>query len=140
MSTSTLRIIIAVVFLGHGLGHVLGVLAALGFKLTPKHSADSWLLTGIVGEKISRGLVFVIFLAGTLAYVGAGLGLFGWLVSVSMWAQWAVWAAVISLAGLALFFNAFPTFFPNWVGANAVNIAVLVALLWLHWPPALLGG
>ena len=140
MSTSTLRIILAIVLIGHGLGHVLGVLAALGFKLTPQHSANSWLLTGLLGEKVLRVLAFVIFLAGRLAFLGAGLGLFGCLVPVSLWAQWAIWGAVISLAGLALFFNAFPTLFPNWVGANVVNVAVLVALLGFRWPPALLSG
>ena len=140
MSTSTLRIIIAIVLIGHGIGHVLGVLAAFGVKLTPTHSAKSWLLTGALGEMVSRGLAFVIFLAATLGFIAAGLGMFGWLVPESLWQQLAIWASVISLVGLILFINAFPTFFPNWIGANAVNVAVLVLLLLAHWPPKIVGG
>jgi hypothetical protein len=35
---------------------------------------------------------------------------------------------------LALFWNSFASLFPNKIGAIAVNIAVLVCLLWLNWP------
>ena len=140
MSTSSLRIIIAIVLIAHGIGHVLGVLAALGNKLTPSHSARSWLLTNMLGETISRVLVFVIFLTATLGFIGAGLGMFNWLVPGSMWQQLAIGASVLSLVGLALFLNVFPTIFPNWIGANAVNVAGLLSLLWLHWPPEIVGG
>ena len=30
--------------------------------------------------------------------------------------------------------SAFPSFFPNKIGAIVVNVAVLVTLLWLEWP------
>ena len=140
MLTSTLRIIIAIVLSAHGIGHVLGLLAALGIKPTPSHLARSWLLTNLLGAATSRVLVFVIFLAATLGFVSAGLGMFDWLVPGSMWQQLAIGSSVLSLMGLTLFLNAFPSIFPNWIGANAVNVAVLVSLLWLRWPPEIVGG
>ena len=41
MPTSTLRILIAVVLMAHGIGHSLGVLPPLGVHLTETHSARS---------------------------------------------------------------------------------------------------
>jgi hypothetical protein len=64
-----------------------------------------------------------------VGFIAAGLGLFDVLVPHSAWRQLAVASAVVGLVALALFWNAFVTFFPNKVGALAVNIATLWALL-----------
>jgi hypothetical protein len=140
MNPATLRIIIAIVIIAHGIGHCLGVVPAFGVKLTPTHSAKSWLFTGIIGETGSRILIALIFSAAIVGFIGAGLGMFGWLVPGSMWMKLAAWSSILSIAGLVLFVNAFPTVFPNLVGAMAVNIAVLISLYWLHWPPDIVGN
>jgi hypothetical protein len=140
MSTETLRIIIAIVLIAHGIGHSLGILPAIGMKLTEAHSSDSWLLTRLLGSTISRVLALILFLGALIGFIGAGLGLFDWLVPSDLWQQLSVWASIISLVGLAIFPNAFPAIFPNLVGAVGLDIAVLVAVLWLKWPPGIVLG
>ena len=135
MSPLALRILIAVVLIAHGLGHALGMMPSAGLEITRFHSSKSWLLTGILGIKVSRVIEFTIFLAALLAFVGRGLGLLGWEATQGTWQQLSVIAAIISLVGLVLFFRAFPTLFPNVAGALAVDIGVLVCILWLKWPP-----
>ena len=48
------------------------------------------------------------------------------------WRSLAIGAAVASLLGITLFFGTWPPF--NTIAALAVNVAVLVSLLWLRWP------
>jgi hypothetical protein len=131
MSDTTWRIIIAVILMAHGLGHVLGTLAAVGVKLSPTHSPDSWLFTRLLGDTGARTIGFVIWLLALVGFVGAGLGLLGWLVPAASVPALAIGASVISLAGLALFWNAFPFFFPNKVGVIVVDVAVPVYLIWI---------
>ena len=54
MSATTLRIIIALVFFVHGVGHVMGIMPALGISTVKGWSSRSWLLTPLLGESISR--------------------------------------------------------------------------------------
>lgn len=131
MADTTWRIIIAVILIAHGLGHGLGMLAAIGVKLSPTHSPDSWLFTRLLGDTGARIIGFVIWLLALVGFVGAGLGLLGWLVPAASVPALAIGASVISLAGLALFWNAFPFFFPNKVGVIVVDVAVLVYLIWI---------
>lgn len=134
MSATTLRIIIALVLFVHGVGHVMGLMAILGFSTIESWNARSWLLTGLLGDTFSRVIGFILFLAAFLGFVGAALGLMDWLVPHEWWRTLAVVSAVISLIALALFWNAFVTLFPNKVGALAVNVAVLAGLLLANWP------
>jgi hypothetical protein len=134
MSATTLRIIIAVVLFVHGVGHTMGIIPALRLLDVKGWSSHSWLLTPLLGDAAARIISIVLFLAGLIGFVGATLGLLGWLVPHESWRTLAVASAVISLVALALFWNAFVSFFPNKVGAIAVNVAVLVGLLWANWP------
>jgi hypothetical protein len=56
----------------------------------------------------------------------------GWL-PVAWWAPLAVGSAIVSLVGLLLFPLAFPTV--STIGAFAVDVVVLVAVLWTDWEP-----
>jgi len=134
MSSTTLRLIIAAILFVHGIGHVLGVMAALQLSNVENWSSRSWLLTGLIGETASRVISFLLFLAALLGFIGAALALMGWLLPHDWWRPLSVSSAVISLIALGLFWNAFPSLFPNKIGAIAVDIAVLVGLLWLEWP------
>jgi hypothetical protein len=129
VSVTTIRIITGLVLILHGIGHVMALLPALNIASTEKWNYRSWLLTGLIGDTLSRVLVVVLFGAAMIGFIAAGMGVFGWLVPHSAWQTLALVSAVISLVALALFWNAFVTFFPNKVGAIAVNIAVLWALL-----------
>ena len=134
MSSTTLRLIIAAILFVHGIGHVLGIMAALNLSNLEGWSSRSWLLTGLIGETASRVISFLLFLAALVGFVGAGLALMGWLLPHEWWRPLSVVSAAISLVALGLFWNAFPSLFPNKIGAIAVDIAVLVGLLWLEWP------
>lgn len=134
MSPNLLKILIAGVFFVHGIGHIMGLLPIMGVASTDTWTADSWLLTGLLGSSISRAIGFVLFLLAFLGFAGAALAVMGWLVPHELWRSLAVWSAVISLVAIFLFWNAFVAFFPNKVGAVAVNAATLAALLWMNWP------
>ncbi|MGB3717258.1 MAG: hypothetical protein WA996_22780 [Candidatus Promineifilaceae bacterium] len=134
MSETTLRYLIAAILSVHGIGHVTGILAALQLSTLDSWTSRSWLLTGLIGDTASRVISFVLFLAALIGFVGAALALLGWLLPHEWWRSLSIVSALISLAALGLFWNAFPSFFPNKIGAIAVDIAVLVGLLWLEWP------
>jgi hypothetical protein len=129
MSASTIRIITGLVLIVHGIGHAMALFPALNISSTEKWHYRSWLLTGLLGDTVSRVLVIVLFGAAMIGFIAAGLGLFDWLVPHSAWQKLAVVSAVISLVALALFWNSFVAFFPNKIGAIVVNIATLWALL-----------
>jgi hypothetical protein len=134
MSGTTLRLIIAAVLFVHGIGHVLGIMAALQSNPSENWSSRSWLLTGLIGDTASRVISFVLFLGALIGFIGAALALMDWLLPHEWWRSMSVISAVISLLALGLFWKAFPSFFPNKIGAIVVNVAVLVTLLWLEWP------
>ncbi len=134
MSPSTLRTIIGLILLVHGIGHCMAFFPALNISSTEKWHHRSWLLTPLIGDAASRVISIILFGAAFVGFIAAALGLFGWLVPHDSWRMLAVISAVISLVALALFWNAFVTFFPNKVGAIAVDVAVLVGLLILNWP------
>ena len=134
MSGTTLRIIIALVFFVHGVGHAMGIIPALRPVDVKGWSSRSWLLTPVLGEAASRIISIVLFLAAMLGFLAATLALMGWLVPHDSWRALAVVSAVISLVAIGLFWNAFVSLIPNKVGAIAVDIAVLVCLLVLNWP------
>jgi hypothetical protein len=129
-----MKIIMAIVLTGHGIGHAMGILAVFGVKLSKTHSARSWLLSNPLGESVTNVIAVLVWALALLAFVGAGLGLAGWLVSHNWWKTLAISASIISLAGLFFSWNSFPFFFPNKVGVICVDAAVLVSLLWFHWP------
>jgi hypothetical protein len=134
MSGTTLRFIIAGVLFVHGVGHIMGVMPALGLSSLKRWSSHSWLLTPLLGDTVSRIISIILFLAALVGFLAAALGLMGWLVPHDSWRTLAVTSAVISLVAIALFWNAFVSFFPNKLGAVAVDIATLVCLLVLNWP------
>lgn len=134
MSGTTLRFIIALVLFVHGIGHAMGIMPILGFSTIETWNARSWLLTGLLGDTITRIIGFILFAAALIGFVGATLGLMDWLIPHEWWRPLATVSAVISLVAIALFWNAFVAFFPNKIGAIAVDAAVLIGLLLANWP------
>lgn len=89
-----LRYIIAMVLIGHGIGHVMGFLEAwttvsVGFSNQP------WLLSSGITIDSPVGRAFgLLWLVAMIGFVGAGLGL---LFHQAWWQPLAIAAAVISL-------------------------------------------
>lgn len=133
MSSSTLRTIYFLVLIAHGFGHFLGLMPGFGLASTDSWHSRSWLLTKLLGETATRIIAIILWAAGLIGFIAAGLGLLGWLVPHDLWRTLAVISAIVSLVSLFFYWNSFPEF-PNKAGAIAVNLAVLVGLLWANWP------
>lgn len=129
MSASTVRLITGLILLVHGIGHSMAFFPALNISSTGSWHYRSWLLNNMLGDSASRIVVIILFAIPLIGFVAAGLGVLNWLVPHDWWPRLAIVSAVIGMIALALFWNAFATFFPNKVGAIAVNLAVLWGLL-----------
>ena len=124
---------IIVVLLAHGIGHSLGLLQTLKVAtINPAWHGDSWLLTGIAGQAATQVVGAMIWTASIVGFGALAGVIFGWLPA-SWWAPLAVGSALVSLLGVLLFPIAFPT--ASTVGALAVDVAVMTAVLWFHWVP-----
>ena len=134
MSSQTLRIIISIVLIVHGIGQLMGTLPALGLINTENWHARSWLLTPALGAPAARIISIALWVTAFAGFVAAGAGAFGWPVTSGSWRTIAVVASIISLVTLALYWNAFAVLIPNKVGSIAVNVAAIVAILGLDWP------
>ncbi|MEW6223854.1 MAG: hypothetical protein AB1627_04425 [Chloroflexota bacterium] len=128
MDAGIMKLVVAGVIGAHGVGHVMGWLPALGVARIEGVSSGSWLLTGLVGDGGTRLAAGVIFLLPTVGFVAAAAGLF---TGQPWWRQVAVGSAALSLAGTALFPQAFPT--GSTIGSVAVNLAVLGGILLAGW-------
>lgn len=108
-------------------------MAGLGVSSTETWHGRSWLLTGLIGESASRTVGLIIYLACTIGFLLAALGVMGWLVPNDWWRTLALVFAVISLVGLVFYWHSLVALF-NKLGAIGVNLAILVGLLLLNWP------
>jgi hypothetical protein len=142
MSPKTLRFLIAGVLSFHGIGHLMGVIAGLSlFRVDASSPAwlkgwnsHSWLLSGLLGDMVSRVLCIVLFGAAFVTAIAAALGLLDWLVPHESWRTLAISSAVISLVAVILFWRGLMLLFPHKAGAIGLDIATLVCLLVLNWP------
>jgi len=128
-----LKIVIALVLVAHGIGHSLGPLGM--FKLAtvnPAWRGDSWVLSGVGGVGITQVVGTVLWLLALVGFVVLGAVVMGWLPA-AWWRPLAIGSSLVSLVGLFLFPSAFPVF--STMGALAVDVAVLAAVLWFGWAP-----
>lgn len=119
-----LRWAIIVVLLAHGVGHMMGFLAAwttipMGFNTNP------WLLSSHVTVQSAVGRAFgLLWLVALVGFVGATIGLItdqGW------WRGLAIAAAFISLVAIVPWWN---TVTPgSRLGAVLVDVVIIAALL-----------
>ena len=141
MSAQTIKLFIAGVLLLHGLGHVgaLGALVAQGRVVSTGSwlRARSWLFPSLAAS-VATTVASIFWVLSTIGFVAAAMSFWGVLVPGDAWRQLAVASSIVSALGIVLFFGTWPTF--NTLAALAVNIAVLVTQLWLHWPPQVMFG
>jgi hypothetical protein len=135
------KILFALFLVAHGLVHA--GLAAAPDPSDPDakpfafftSSRRSWLLPRLgLSSSIIQWLGIILVALATLGFVLAGLGVFGVPGLVLVWRTVAVISACVSLMLLILFWHL-------WLLVGVlIDIAVLVALLWLNWPSAELIG
>jgi len=142
MSPQTIKFIITAVLILHGLAHGNATLALLrqAGGSTPILPVRSWLFRSL-SSRTAAVIAGVFWLLSTVGFIAAALSFWGTLFAGIDWRQMAIVSAVISTAGIALFSGIWPGA-PSrrlsnldTVIALVVNIAVFVALLWMHWPP-----
>lgn len=109
------RLLITLLFVGHGLVH--GIMFALPYSAKaiedlPFNPSRSWLF----GE--TKTLAFASALVVTLAFTVAGAG---YLWRAGWWPELTIVAVVLSLALLSTYFSKW------WIAGYAINIAFAVA-------------
>ncbi len=138
MPDSLVRLVIAGALLLHGLGHGGAVGALIWIGSRPQddtggwHAARSWLATGLPADSATT-VASAFWIVSLVGFVAAALAFWGIGLPAEAWRPLAVVSALVSMAGIVCFFGTWPMF--NTLAALAVNIAVVVALLGLHWPP-----
>jgi hypothetical protein len=96
----------------------------------PTNMGESWLLPRPIAESPPVALLGgILFLAGGVALIASGLGLFGWIIPQAWWPFLAVTGAAISLLMLMIYFH------PFYLIGIASNLAIIISILWIHWPP-----
>ena len=141
-----MKLLIAILLVIHGLivaGQASGSFGSTVPKEVPNpafvswwpiNMGRSWLFSwlGLGHTPATYRMSGLLWLAGGIALVAAGLGIFGFVVPSEWWRGLAIAGAAISLFMLAVYFH------PLTIIGTASSLAVLVALLWFQWPPATL--
>jgi hypothetical protein len=130
MSGGFWRVSVTVVMLVHGIGHVLFLAPCLGITQWGQ-VAQSWLLTKAVGDVATRVIGGLLWLVVIVGFMAAGVGLLG---QYGWWRPLATASAGVSLLALILFVGGGNT--QPILSAALMDVAILVALLWAHWPSA----
>ena len=137
-----MKILISVLLIIHGL--IVAGQAAGSFGSTipneiqnpsfvswwPVNMGRSWLFSWL-GLEQTLGVYRIgglLWLAGGIALVAAGLGVLGFIIPVDWWRNLAIGGGAVSLFMLAVYFH------PMTIIGTASSMAVLVALLWARWP------
>lgn len=131
MSNEVVRAILAIIVGAHGIGHVLFLVPVLGLA-DWEQSSSSCLLSSEVLAKAVGGVIWAVALIG---FVAAAIGMFS---ESSWWRTLAVVVSLVSLAGLALFWDNPPT--QPVIAAAIFDVVVLLALLVFKWPPSSVVG
>jgi len=136
MPAQTVKLLIAGLLFLHGIAH-LGALAALLVNRAGGHT-DGWLparswLSSSLTQGAATNVAIAFWVLSAVGFVAAALSFWGLLIPGHLWRQLAIASSIVSATGIVLFLGTWPAF--NTTAALGINIAVLVALVWLHWPP-----
>ncbi len=138
-----MKLLIATVLILHGL--IVAGQAAGSFGSTlpkevqnpsfvswwPVNMGRSWLFSSLGMDKTPAlyRVGELLWLAGGIGLVAAGLGVLGFIVPTGWWRELAIGGAAISLLMLLLYLH------PLMLIGTASSLAVLISLLWAKWPP-----
>jgi len=131
-----LRIILGVFIIAHGLVHTILAIAPNPADPEAKPGAffttveRSWLLPQLgLSTSAVQWIGVILVAASTVGFVLAGVGILGVPGLVTVWRTVAIISACSSLLLLIIFWH-------PWLPIGVlIDIAILVALLWVKWPP-----
>lgn len=141
MSSETIGVVVAGVLLLHGLGHGGALGALLWIRFRPGTNTGGWRaarsrLLPSLSPSAATTLASIFWTLSLIGFVVAALSFWGILLPGEAWRPLAIGSAIVSTGGIVIFFGTWPMF--NTLAALGVNVAVLIALLWLRWsPPAI---
>ena len=130
-----LRITIGVFIVLHGLVHLL--YSGQSWRLFELQAGmvwpdGSWTFSGLLGDENTRTLASILYVLAAIGFVAGGAGI---LARQAWWRPVVLGSAAFSAAIVVLFWDGTMQKL-NDQGAIAllINLAILAALLILHWP------
>lgn len=133
MTAKTIKLIVFLILLVHGIGHFQGVVASTGIKISKTSSSSSWLLNNFLKDNTSGIICFLLYAITAVGGIIAALSFKGLVFPNHLWQTLVLFTAFSSAVSLILFPNALAMFF-NKIGAIAVDVIILLSLLWFQWP------
>jgi len=124
-----MTMLIAVVVLAHGVGHILFLGPALRVVAWADQTSHSWLLTAALGDGPSRAIASLVWSAAIVLFVA---GVAGYVTDAAWRRAATVIAALVSLVGIVVFWDGLAM--PSAVFALIADLTILAALLIAHWP------
>jgi hypothetical protein len=124
-----MNVVLALVVLAHGIGHVLFLAPTVRFANWADQTGHSWLVTPLLGDMATQLVGGLIWIA-TIALFVAGAG--GFLGGQDWWRAATVAGAILSIVGIVLMWDGIAT--TNAVLALVFDVLILGSLLWLRWP------
>ena len=133
-----LRIVIAIILVGHGIGHMMGFVGTwTNWQPFPEPSFNEspWIFSDGIFIQSALGKVFGIFwLAAMIGFIAAAVGL---VANQAWWPSITIIASILSLLAVIPWWNTFTPGIMSKVSAVVVDIIILIALLG-PWKDALL--
>jgi hypothetical protein len=126
-----LKLVLAVVVLAHGVGHLLFLGPSLRVVDWAGQTSHSWLLTGALGDGPTRAIASIIWIATIVLFVA---GVCGYLLGTPWWQGATVAGAIVSIVGIVLFWDGLAS--SSAAFALVFDAVVLVTLLLARWPAA----
>jgi len=116
----------ALVLLGHGIGHLVGVLPAWTSIEIGGMEDKAWILPGGHHLDSTVGKVWsVIWLAAMVLFVVSSVGVF---MDKEWWRQWAIVGSIVSIAAIVPWWN---SVLAGAKAGVALDIAIILVLLLL---------
>lgn len=132
MTPKNIKLIVFIVLLVHGIGHIQGIISSFGIKFTANTSAVSWLLKSL-GDKTNSLICLILYAASAVFGILCALALYQILGGMN-WQTLAIITAIFSSLTLILFPNALALFF-NKIGAISVNLLIYYSIVFNgQWP------
>jgi hypothetical protein len=135
MTDTTIKLIVFIMILIHGIGHIQGVIASFGIKFNKSTTFISWALKSLSGNT-NKYLCLLLYLSTAILGMLGALSFYELIVPHSVWQLLLILTAITSSIGLVLFPKVLAMLF-NKLGAIAVNLIIFYSLVFDgDWPAA----
>jgi len=121
------NLVVFIVLLVHGIGHLQGVVVALGLKDFGKWHSRSRLLEKWLSPASQRTVCFTLFMITAIIALVFALCFQGLVLTNISWKLPGFLTATLSFISMALYPKAFAMFF-NHIGAVSVNLIIYYAI------------